>query len=92
MKAIYFLTPLALCALAEANAQPLLVSSPDRSGEARAQAVISAQVSRIVSLTEQADALAAEIAKREACEATGRLYLPGHAAANGQGCVHPDSF
>lgn len=92
MKALYLLTPLALAVAVPASAQVHVISSPDRSAEARANAVISAQITRVVSLTDQADALAAEIAKRETCEAVGRLYIPGHAAANGQGCVHPDDF
>jgi hypothetical protein len=90
MKAILFLTALAATpAMAEGG---FVVSSPERAGNARTEAVITAQTARIASLTQQIDDLALEIARRTACENIGRLYIPGHAQANAQGCVDPNDF
>lgn len=90
MKAILFLTALAASpAMAEGG---FLVTSPERAGNARTEALIAAQNARIASLTQQIDSLALEIARRAACENIGRLYIPGHAQADAQGCVDPNNF
>jgi len=93
MRTLLLLTPIALSVAIPATAQSTFTaSSPDRTAMSRAEAVIRAQALRLASLTQQADFLASELAKRQTCESGGKLYIDGHAAADAQGCVDPNDF
>lgn len=84
-----------LCCLAASvtSAAPF-TTTPGRTGAgvSKLYAVITAQAATIEAQAEAITQLETEIAAREACEALGFIRIPGHASANGSGCVDPANF
>lgn len=77
-----------------ADSAASLTTTPGRTGGGleKLYAIIKAQAATIEMQAATITRLETELAAREACEALGFIRIPGHASADGSGCVDPANF